>query len=52
MTVVVNYRQNEEAANDTVAEIARAGGQATAIKADVRDAEQVKVMFAQVKDTF
>jgi 3-oxoacyl-[acyl-carrier protein] reductase len=39
--VVVNYRGNEAAANETLAEIERAGGKATAMGFDVADATAV-----------
>lgn len=41
-SVVVNYNQNEAAANDVVAKIKEAGGQAWARQADVRDAVAVQ----------
>jgi len=48
--VAVNYLENAEAAQATVSEIEKAGGRALAVQADVRNADQVKAMFAQVKD--
>lgn len=39
--VVVNYRGDEQMANDVVSEITEAGGVAVALKADVTDADQV-----------
>ncbi|MCP3800750.1 SDR family oxidoreductase [Allokutzneria sp. A3M-2-11 16] len=46
--VVVNYRSNAEAAEATVRAIVDAGGTAQAIAADVRDADQVKVLVETV----
>ena len=40
--VVVNYSGSEDAANEVVKQIAAEGGEATAVQADVRDAEQAK----------
>ena len=48
-TVVVNYRERADAADDVVQQIAATGAAAVAVQADVSDAEQVKAMFAQVK---
>jgi len=48
-TVVVNYRERADAADEVVQQIAAAGGAAVAVQADVSDAEQVKAMFAHVK---
>ena len=45
--VAVNYLQNGAAADEVVAAIQ---GRAVAVQADVRDAAQVKAMFAAVKD--
>jgi 3-oxoacyl-[acyl-carrier protein] reductase len=51
-TVVVNYRGNQAAANETVAAIVAAGGQAVAIQADVADGEDVERLFEEVNDRF
>jgi 3-oxoacyl-[acyl-carrier protein] reductase len=40
--VVVNYSGSEDAANEVVKQIAAEGGEAIAVQADVRDAEQAK----------
>jgi glucose 1-dehydrogenase len=45
--VVVNYVVNPDAANQVVADIKAAGGEATAIAADVSNEEQVQAMFKQ-----
>jgi 3-oxoacyl-[acyl-carrier protein] reductase len=50
--VVVNYRANEKAAQETVASIQNAGGIALAIQADVRSQEQVTGMVDRVVDEF
>jgi len=47
-TVAVNYRRDEAAAQQTVAEITAAGGRAVAYQASVDDAAQVEVMVAQI----
>ncbi|NTU98081.1 MAG: 3-oxoacyl-ACP reductase FabG [Chlorobiaceae bacterium] len=47
--VAVNYFQSESAAVAVVAEIMKAGGRALAIKADVRDEEQVFSMVGEVE---
>jgi 3-oxoacyl-[acyl-carrier protein] reductase len=50
--VVVNYNSSEEAAQEVVQEIASAGGDAMAIKADVKDAEQAKALISAAQDSF
>ena len=52
LTVVVNYLQNAQAADATVAAIITEGGRATALQGDVRDAEQVKTLFARIKESY
>ncbi|SNT53922.1 SDR family NAD(P)-dependent oxidoreductase [Actinacidiphila glaucinigra] len=49
MRVVVNYLNNESAANEVVASIRSAGGEAMAVQADVRDAGAVAGMVEQVR---
>ena len=46
--VAVNYFRSADRARSVVAEIQRAGGVAYAVQADVRDAESVAAMIAQV----
>lgn len=50
--VVVNYKQNEEAARDTTQEITSLGVRVLAVKADLGNAEDVRTLFAQVKAEF
>ena len=50
--VVVNYRSNESEAQQVVADIETAGGQAMAIQCDVSSEEDVKRMFAQTIDAW
>jgi 3-oxoacyl-[acyl-carrier protein] reductase len=50
MRVVVNYRSSSDDANNVVASISSAGGQAMAVKADVRDEPAVLGMLEQVRD--
>jgi 3-oxoacyl-[acyl-carrier protein] reductase len=46
--VAVNYLRSEASAARVVADIARAGGRAVLVRADVRDPDQVKRMVEQV----
>lgn len=48
MRVVVNYLSNNEAAEEVVADIAAAGGQAMALQADVREVAAVHRMVERV----
>ena len=50
--VVVNYNQNEEAAQKVVAEIKSKNGQAIAIQADVTEVGQVEKMMQIVRNTY
>ena len=50
--VVVNYAGNSQGAEEAVAIIQEAGGQAIAYKADVSKQDQVKAMFKMAVDTF
>jgi glucose 1-dehydrogenase len=50
--VVVNYVTNPDAAAQVVADIKAAGGEATAIQADVSNEEQVQAMFRQMIATY
>ncbi|RCJ30906.1 3-oxoacyl-[acyl-carrier-protein] reductase [Nostoc minutum NIES-26] len=50
--VVVNYASSSAAADNVVAEITAAGGQALALQADVSKAEQVDTLFNAVIDKF
>ncbi|PLR43638.1 NAD(P)-dependent oxidoreductase [Chimaeribacter arupi] len=50
--VAVNYRSNQAAADNVVAEIIAAGGQAQAFAADIADEAQVVAMFAAVDEVF
>ncbi|MEU3345914.1 SDR family oxidoreductase [Streptomyces sp. NPDC006700] len=49
MRVVVNYLRNTKAADEVVADIEAAGGQAMAVQADVREAAAVESMIEQVQ---
>ena len=51
-TVVVNYRGNQAAAEETVATIEAAGGTAVAIQAEVAIAEDVERLFKEVSERF
>jgi 3-oxoacyl-[acyl-carrier protein] reductase len=49
MRVVVNYLRNSKAAEEVVAGIEASGGQAMAVRADVREAAAVESMIEQVQ---
>jgi enoyl-[acyl-carrier protein] reductase III len=51
-TPIINYRRNEQAARDTVAEIERFGVPGLAIRADLESVEEIEAMFDQVQDRF
>jgi NAD(P)-dependent dehydrogenase (short-subunit alcohol dehydrogenase family) len=51
-TPIINYRRNEEAALDTVAQIERLGANTLAIRADLASLEETEAMFEQVQDRF
>ncbi|WGV23219.1 3-oxoacyl-[acyl-carrier-protein] reductase [Halotia branconii] len=51
-TVVVNYASSNAAADNVVAEITQAGGQALALQADVSQASQVEALLNAVMDKF
>lgn len=44
-SIVVNYKQNEELAQETLSEVEDAGGKAIAVQADVEDPEQIDALF-------
>jgi 3-oxoacyl-[acyl-carrier protein] reductase len=50
--VAVCYTRGADAAKEVVAEIEGAGGDATALQADVSDEMQVRTLFRQVKEEF
>lgn len=49
--VAVNYTANSQAADDVVAQIQKAGGEAMTVQADVANEEQVLAMFEKVRST-
>lgn len=51
-TIGVNYYSSEAAAKQVVDEIISSGGKALAVKADVREPQQVETMVQQVVDKF
>lgn len=51
-TVVVNYRGNTAAAEETLAAIAAMGGKAIAIQADVANGDDVKRLFSEVNTAY
>jgi 3-oxoacyl-[acyl-carrier protein] reductase len=51
-TVVVNYRGNAAAADETVGAISAAGGKAIAIQADVANGDDVKRLFSEVSSAY
>ena len=50
--VVVNYSNSQDAANQVVAEIVRAGGKAVAVKADVSNKADISRLFAAATEAF
>lgn len=52
LRVVVNYLRSAGAAEDVVAEIEAAGGEAIAVQADVRDAAAVDALLERVRETW
>ncbi|MBD5095559.1 MAG: 3-oxoacyl-ACP reductase FabG [Lachnospiraceae bacterium] len=50
--VVVNYNSNDEAANEVVSLIKEAGGEATAIKADVSNPAEAKMLIRETVNTY
>jgi 3-oxoacyl-[acyl-carrier protein] reductase len=51
-SVVVNYSSSKEGADRVLAEVADAGGNAIAIRANVSNSEDVKRLFAETKAAF
>jgi len=51
-TPIINYRRNEDAALDTVAEIEHLGATGLAIRADLEQVDQIEAMFDQVSERF
>lgn len=50
--VIVNYSRSQEAAEQVVAQIRDAQGEAVAVQADVSDPEQVTILFARAQEQF
>ncbi|MEV2212090.1 SDR family oxidoreductase [Streptomyces sp. NPDC050997] len=50
--VIVNYRSDAEAAAEVVATVEKAGGHATAVRADVSDPVQLRGLFETAEDTY
>src|SRR5690606_5645356 len=50
--VAVNYLSNQSGADETVAEIRKAGGEAAAFQADVTQIDQIVQLLQSVEDTF
>lgn len=51
-SVAVNYRSSRDGADAVVQDILRAGGQATAVQADVSDEDQVRALFEHTAQAF
>jgi enoyl-[acyl-carrier protein] reductase III len=49
---VVNYKQNEDLARETVSEIERLGSTGLAIRADLENLDEIEQMFEQVQERF
>lgn len=50
--IVINYRRNKEAAQETLKMVREAGGDGVIAQADVADPQQVESLFARVKKKF
>ena len=50
--VVINYRSDEEGANETLKQVKDGGGDGIVVKADVGDEQQVRQMFEKAFETF
>jgi 3-oxoacyl-[acyl-carrier protein] reductase len=48
--IIVNYSKNDQKANELVAQIKAAGGEAYALQCDVSDASAVKDMYGKIRD--
>src|SRR5947209_18335369 len=51
-TPVINYKRNEDAARETIADIERLGAEAVAIRADIESLDELGGMFDQVQERF
>jgi NAD(P)-dependent dehydrogenase (short-subunit alcohol dehydrogenase family) len=51
-TPIINYKVNQEAAAQTVADIQRLGSGGMAIRADLESLEEIEAMFDQVQDRY
>ncbi|HKO25933.1 MAG TPA: SDR family oxidoreductase [Solirubrobacteraceae bacterium] len=49
---VVNYKQNEQLARETVSEIEQLGSSGLAIRADLENLDEIEAMFDQVQERF
>ena len=50
--VAINYRSSEEEAEEVASRVREAGGEATVVRADVSEEDEVKAMFDAVDDAF
>ena len=50
--IAIHYFQNEDAANETLAEIRKRGADGFVVQADVTDMKSIKAMFTKVKAEF
>ena len=51
-SIVVNYKQNEDLAEGTVAEIESLGGSAIAVQADIEQADEIEALFAAAEKEY
>ena len=51
-TVAIHYLQNHQAAADTLARVRDVGADGLIVQADVSRVEEVRRMFAEIRDTF
>jgi NAD(P)-dependent dehydrogenase (short-subunit alcohol dehydrogenase family) len=51
-SIVVNYKRNEELAQEVVAKVKAAGGKGVAVQADIEDPEQIHSLFDAAREAF
>lgn len=50
--VVINYKKNQEAAEEVAAQVRAAGGEALLAQADIEDQTQIEAMFATIREAY
>ena len=51
-SVVVNYKKNQDLAEETVTEVQAAGGQGIAVQADVEDPDEIEALFEAAESEY